>query len=351
MNGFDREDDREAALRVLAPMREGPLAVAGRLEQEEALRARVLHNLRDQVIDVPATLRARARRRLVIASLGGASLLAAAAAGVLAFVAQRTPSVVANAPQEPPRAALSVEAIEGAGGADAVAAAWIDASGHSHALATRALPAGALELQSNDTSPRLRTSQGVQVTLSASSRLRVRSLGTGDGPELRLLAGEVSCAVPKLGATRQFAIDAPGARVIVHGTRFTVRATGSKTCVRVSEGVVSVHPEANDAEVKRLGPGEQWGCEPERKAAEPPSAARTAKTRTRPSRAAELEPREPEAPSGTLDAENRLLAEALRAERRNERSRARRLFAELLREHPSSPLALEASKGLERTRD
>jgi TolA-binding protein len=45
-----------------------------------------------------------------------------------------------------------------------------------------------------------------------------------------------------------------------------------------------------------------------------------------------------------------LLAEALSAERKQDRTRARQLFAELLEKHPSSPLAADAAKGLARTR-
>jgi hypothetical protein len=56
------------------------------------------------------------------------------------------------------------------------------------------------------------------------------------------------------------------------------------------------------------------------------------------------------APAGTLDEENRLLAEALRAERKQDRARAHRLFSELLRKHPASLLAVEAEAGLSRTR-
>ena len=349
MSGFDR--DHESALRVLAPMREGPLAVAGRAEEQGALRGRVLVALRDQVVDVPATLRAHKRRRTVLSVLGGGAVLAVAAAATLVLVSPNQQSVAIDKP--PATSLLRVEALDPVAldpdeGVEQVAATWIDAGGESHALAADALPIGTLELRSNDSAPRLRTAQGVAMKLSPRARLRVRSANTDEGPELRLLAGEVACAVPKLGATRQFAIDAPGARVIVHGTRFSVRATGGTTCVRVTEGLVAVHPEASDAPVKRVGPGEQWGCEPEAKAATPVRAP--SKSRLRAARAIEAEDSasEPEG-IGTLDAENRLLAEALSAETKNDRVRARRLFAELLREHPSSPLAADAARGLERT--
>jgi hypothetical protein len=67
--------------------------------------------------------------------------------------------------------------------------------------------------------------------------------------------------------------------------------------------------------------------------------------------AAELEATSEREPAGTLDAENRLLAEALSAERKHDRARAQRLFAELLHKHPSSPLAVDAAAGLQRTRE
>jgi len=106
-----------------------------------------------------------------------------------------------------------------------------------------------------------------------------------------------------------------------------------------------VHPERSDAPVVRLGPGEQWGCEP----VDSPSSSASSKRRARAARAV---PEAPPVPTqGTLDAENRLLADALRAEGHSDRARAHRLFSELLREHPSSPLAVEARAGLARTRD
>jgi ferric-dicitrate binding protein FerR (iron transport regulator) len=352
MNDFDRDTDREAALRVLAPMREGPLAVAGRAEQEAALRARVVHSLQAQVGGLPLALDARRRQRRLIALASSGAVLAAAAAAALAWLPQlgEQSAIIASGSAS----AVRVEAIDIAQGHEQAPATWIDAAGKTHPLviggADSELPSGTLELRANGTTPRLRTAQGAKVKLSPRGRLRVTSARAEEGPALRLLEGEVACVVPKLGATRQFAIDAPGARVIVHGTQFSVRAEGGMTCVRVTEGVVAVHPESSDAEVERLGPGDSWGCEPETDVGK---ARRTrAAKRGRVARAIEREePVEAEpAPAGTLDEENRLLAEALRAERKQDRARAHRLFSELLRKHPASLLAVEAEAGLSRTR-
>lgn len=346
------DHDRDEALRALAPMREGPLAVAGRAQEQAALRSRVLETLREQVEGMPARARVQKQRRMWVGVASAGTALAAAAAVAIAWLPSQAEQVSASVAPAALPSAVRVDAIDGSPGAEHVAPVWIDDAGQSHALLASvggaSLPTGTLELRSNSAVPRLRTSQGVELTLSPRARLRVRNARADEGAELRLLDGEVTCAVPKLGATRQFAIDAPGARVIVHGTRFSVRATAGKTCVRVTEGLVAVHPEASDAPVRRLGPGEQWGCEVESARAQP---VRAPKPRVRPSRAPELEEPSEAEPAGTLDAENRLLAEALSAERKRDRARAQRLFAELLRKHPSSPLAIDAAAGLQRTRE
>jgi len=352
MTDFDRDTDRDAALRVLAPMREGPLALAGRPEHEAALRARVVSSLQARVGAVPLELDARRRQRRLIAFASGGAMLAAAAAAALVWMPSGDESAIVASGA---KSAVRVEAIEIAAGQEQAPATWIDAAGKTHPLlvgtAESELPSGTLELRANGTTPRLRTAQGAQVKLSPRGRLRVTSARAEEGPALRLLEGEVACVVPKLGATRQFAIDAPGARVIVHGTEFSVRAEGGLTCVRVTEGLVAVHPESSDAEVERLGPGDAWGCEPDTEAGKARRTARAAK-RARMARAIEREPVEPAPPpSGTLDEENRLLADALRAERNQDRVRAHRLFSELLRKHPASPLAVEAEAGLSRTRE
>jgi hypothetical protein len=346
------DEDRDEALRALAPMRDGPVAVAGRAHEEAALRARVLEALSADVEALPGQVIARKRQQVIARVTAASCVLAAAAAAVIALLPRESASSV-QAAAAPLLAPVRVEAIDLGPEGVVVAPEWIDGLGERHALTAGArgwaLPEGTLELRSNDAAPRLRTAQGVELKLSKKARLRVQSTRADEGAELRLLDGEVACAVPKLGAARQFAIDAPGVRVIVHGTRFTVRAKGEQTCVRVTEGLVAVHPEASDGEVKRIGPGEHWGCEIEEDKPAEPQRAQT-KTRVRPSRApAEAMPRERE-PAGTLDAENRLLAEALSAERKRDRARARQLFAELLQKHPGSPLAADAAKGLARTR-
>lgn len=350
---IEHDEDRDEVLRALAPMREGPVALGGRAHEEAALRSRVLETLRAEVAEVPARARKRRQQRVIARVAGVSCALAAAAAAAVAFMPREREAQASVPPVVAPvMSAVRVEAIDSEGAATA-SPEWIDAFGDHHALSASAqnglLPAGTLELRSNDAAPRLRTAQGVELKLSKKARLRVKSARAEEGAELRLLDGEVACAVPKLGATRQFAIDAPGVRVIVHGTRFSVRARGAQTCVRVTEGLVAVHPEASDAEVKRLGPGESWGCEPQTAAVDTPRAA---KPRARVTRAAVSEvASDPESTNtGTLDAENRLLADALRAERTNDRVRAHRLFAELLAKHPSSLLAADAARGLERTR-
>jgi TolA-binding protein len=141
--------------------------------------------------------------------------------------------------------------------------------------------------------------------------------------------------------------------VVVHGTRFVVRvrdAAENRTCVRVQEGIVAVHQHVDGHERSvRLHAGDQLGCEAEPK--QPTSAQDHKPARVvHRKRTSNQEALEPVAPSGTLAEENRLLSDALAAERDDDRARARRLFQKLLDRYPSSPLARDAASGIERTR-
>ncbi|MDD9933138.1 MAG: FecR domain-containing protein [Myxococcales bacterium] len=333
---------------------ESPLSVlreplpAESSEIEAATRARVLGALHAGVEGLPLA-RARARRRQRVASVAGATALAAAAALVIWIPAQQGapsgPRVEAAAPAAPP--ALRVQQLE-APGAEADAAVWIDAAGASHALQTSSgagLPADLRELRSEGTRVALRTAGGASVDLAPASLLALAAESKVGAEVLKLQRGEVECAVPPLGPAGRFSVHTPDARVVVHGTRFRV-GFDTRTCVRVSEGLVAVHHERG---VERLRAGEQWGCEQE--APERAEADRTKRKTIRARRAAESRrAKQAVSASGTLEAENALLRDALLAERSGETARSRRLFEALLKRHPDSPLATEARAGLARTR-
>jgi ferric-dicitrate binding protein FerR (iron transport regulator) len=335
------EHEDEVA-RLLAPLREPlpsePLSASGRPANEasaEAMRERVLRVLRAQVMELPEAQlrreRAHKQRRVwLVAGTGG---LALAAAAMLAFVDRSAPEPTASVAPNVARSADEGSVIEGA--------QWVSADGQSHPIVQGMLvPEGSRELRAERKTARVRTRVGAEVQLAPNTRLSVQ-----EDAALRVLDGEVACSVPKLGS-EIFSIDTPSARVVVHGTRFTVRVAGDKrerTCVRVQEGVVAVHAHRPGAQPVRLLAGDTWGCE------------------QAPIEAAAIKPVPPRKPSqarhetrvtsrGTLDAENRLLAEALSAERENDRVRANALFRQLLERHPSSPLASEARAGLGRTR-
>ena len=362
---------------LLAPMRDGPIALS-RTTEVAAQRERLLRGLRQAVREVPVR-RARARRqRFVWSALATTSALAAA--GLLAF------GLEPNVAGVPRAGSLQVEPL------GHESAAWVGADGLRRSIAAAGPLEGNGELVAAAESwSRLSTPQGVRVELAPRTRLRVRKAARDRrSAQLNLVEGEVHCDVPKLGREAQFSIATPSARVIVHGTRFSVRVGGPDrpgTCVRVSEGLVEVRA---GRERKMLPPGTQWGCEPQTPSvaavvgplaranvatavpldstveastadsgprvqsaprAQLRKAARLARARAAARRAAEQDRAEqPVRLSGTLAEENRLLAAALTAERGRDAERARELFEQLLARNPSSPLAPEARAGLSRVR-
>jgi hypothetical protein len=370
---------------LLAPMRDGPIALSSAADVA-AQRERLLRGLRHDVREVPLR-RARERRRTALWSTAGAL----AAAGALAFgLGRSTPTLAPAGGALAFADALQVEPL------GHESAAWIGADGMRRSVAAASALEGSGELVAAAQSwSRLSTPQGVRVELAPRTRLRVREAARDRrAAQLNLVEGEVHCDVPKLGAEAQFSIATPDARVIVHGTRFSVRVGGPDdpgTCVRVSEGLVEVRA---GAQRTMLPPGTQWGCEPvaERTvarlaragsaAAEPPSsrpevaaptsaeasprasarrparAVRAAQARARrasiagqsAARDADQRTVEQARPSGTLGEENRLLSAALTAERNRDAASARTLFEQLLSRNPGSPLAPEARAGLARVR-
>jgi len=77
---------------------------------------------------------------------------------------------------------------------------------------------------------------------------------------LLLTHGRVDVEVPKLDRERGFSVQTPDAKVVVHGTGFSVSVApedqrGIRTAVSVTHGVVSVEHEGREV---RLGAGQHW---------------------------------------------------------------------------------------------
>jgi hypothetical protein len=198
-------------------------------------------------------------------------------------------------------------------------------------------------------SAELRTDGGVSLALAESSVVLLNELGNASQKRLRLLAGEVTCQVPRLAQNESFAVVTPSARVVVHGTVFRVRVNDATardgTCVEVTEGAVIVH---HDSGQIALNSGESWGC-----GAKPRSAERAASRsdRSQLERAPLRESADARRSSaGTLEPEVRLLQAALVAERNGDKAAAERALSLLLRRYPQSPLSTEARGALSRIR-
>jgi hypothetical protein len=346
---------------LLAPMRDGPVALSGH-GAGASRRQRLLPSVHAAVQATPQRLRrTRMLRRATHVGSGIAALIAVVTAIGLR-TEPATPAAVAGA-------SLRVEAL----GSEPVT--FVDAAGAAQTIAGDAALDGVGELRAPASSwSRVLTARGARVELAPRARLRVARPRTASGARdvgLRLEQGEAHLSVPKLSAGDQFSIATPDARVVVHGTIFSVKvddAAPSRTCVRVNEGLVEVQHRAGSTFLK---PGMQWGCaertEPPAQATlaavvEAPKAAvddadeiatddaPRARTRSARRHAARARRNAAAAEAGTLDEETSLLATALAAERDGELTRASSLFSELLVRHPRSPLAPEARMGLARTR-
>jgi FecR protein len=180
----------------------------------------------------------------------------------------------------------------------------------------------------------LRAESGYEMTLLEESSLRLLE-GTPKATRLELKEGEVRLSVPKLGADRSLEVVTSDARVIVHGTTFSVRLreTGEKplTCVAVSEGRVEVVYTAGERLFLNGGEASPCGGETAEEAAVRGPEARSER-----------------APVTTLTIENRLLGRALAAERERDYRKAAKAYQELLTRFPRSQFRPEAEDGLRR---
>lgn len=200
---------------------------------------------------------------------------------------------------------------------------------------------------------RLVFASGVEVEVAAGSRAHVAR--ASDSEEvLELDLGAVSVHAPPLGA-RSFAVHTPDARVVVHGTRFSVKvenaASGTTTSVEVTEGTVAV---LRDGARTLLTPGMSWSSKAatETSAASPsqgPSAPLPDETGKSADKLARKSPASPAAqpklaatdPSALAE-QNKLFAAAVAARQRGDDRAALGQLNQLLGRYPTSPLAPEA---------
>lgn len=163
--------------------------------------------------------------------------------------------------------------------------------------------------------------------------------------QIALNRGRVDLSVPKLKAGTSLSVATPDAVVTVHGTRFSVEVMPERTCVRVSEGVVSVvRGEAREL----LTRGQSSGCTPAPRLA---SAATSELVGDKPTAGDAAAARsKPKSVPGTLDQENRLFQSALRAEQSGDRAQALALANKLLTRYPSSVMAPDARRIVARVR-
>jgi len=201
-------------------------------------------------------------------------------------------------------------------------------------------------------SAELVTSAGLGLNLGDATRVSLSGLVTPAVNQVELKQGLLTCSVPHLHEGQRFSVQTPDARVVVHGTVFSVRVDsnrthGSQTCVEVTDGVVIVQHAGSET---ALNAGDRWGCGSKASGTAagdpvpaPPAVAGISERHAVPRSSARPVER------STLGEESRLLQEALAAERVGQRDRAQILINQLLRRYPNSPLASEARRASSRT--
>jgi hypothetical protein len=326
-------DDAQKVQSLLEPLRERPLTVDA--ERLAARRGRIVPALRRQLAEELPRRRVLRRARWFM----GAGLAAAAVLALWVGFQQLSSHRDATIAFAPPTDGIMM--VEGA--------AFLERHGVTRALVRgEQLPAPAKgELTTAPAaSARLRGADGLELELGAATRVSLAALSPHKRRDrVYLSEGQLTCRVPPLDTEEHFSVVTPDARVVVHGTVFTVRvgSAGSDrpTCVQVAEGKVVVH-HRNGQSV--LEPGASWGCTPETTSA-PSAVERDSRTALRPpSRAAAVA----SGASGTLARETALLQSALAHERAGRSQAAVETLRELLAKHPQSPLLPEARRALER---
>jgi hypothetical protein len=328
-------DDATEVRRLLAPLRERPVSVHP--ERQAARRARVVASLKHEVGALAARRSASPRRRAGFAVFG----LAAAASVLIGgrFLFQHN-------------AAASTASLTFVGSVgDTVAGSGANPR-HLRSGENLSLDPGEIE-SAEQGSAELVNAAGLGLHLGSATRVSLAGLIGPEGKnQVELRQGSLTCSVPHLKEGQRFSVATPDARVVVHGTVFSVQvdskqASGSETCVRVTDGVVIVqHGGAETA----LNAGDSWGCSEvalpatqstPMASADAPQPSDGSTTDTNHAGVHSMQ-------RGTLSDENRLFQAALAAERQGQKDKAEAALNRLLSRYPSSPLGTEARRALAR---
>lgn len=154
---------------------------------------------------------------------------------------------------------------------------------------------------------------------------------------LLLTYGRVDVEVPKLDRERGFSVQTPDAKVVVHGTGFSVSVApenepGIRTAVSVTHGVVSVEHEGRHI---RLSAGQHWP--------DPSASDQVEKPRSKRAGKASRSRRAPSArESRELAEQNGHFARAMLLKNQGQTEGALSELTHLLSSHPASPLRQEA---------
>lgn len=333
---------------ALAPLREAKVP-SGELERLAAAEERVAERLRSVMREAPSAAPPWRRPRVAIWAAAAAVCMAGAGVGLNARLGEKDAGPI-------------VRVLRGR-------ATLYEAGERQALLADDGLSAIAGELEAGAEGVTISAASGIVLDLSRGSRVSLEDLTAPAEGGVRLLHGSVSCRVAPQEGKRRFSVLTPDVRVVVHGTAFSVTfdssAPEARTCVRVSEGVVSVHqPESH----RLLSAGMEYGCsvpkvDEDSTAPSAPSGAiapsdrtslplatprQTERPRRAPEPAAPAAPAEDSEPSPVLSEQNRLLRAALAAEHRGDFAAARANIRTLLQQHPDSPLSAEARIVLKR---
>ncbi|HTA91605.1 MAG TPA: FecR domain-containing protein [Polyangiaceae bacterium] len=330
-------DDASEVRRLLSPLRDRPVSVDP--ERLAARRSRVVTSLKREVHALATQRAERPRRRAGFAALAlaaAACLLAGArvitqyhaaqSTATLTFVGSVGDTVTLGGPS--PRNLQSGESLTRDPGE-------IDTAEQ-----------GSAELVG---------SAGLGLRLGSATRVALGGLlGSAPKNQAELRQGLLTCTVPHLSEGQRFSVSTPDARVVVHGTVFSVRvdskqASGSQTCVSVTDGVVIVQHAGTET---ALNAGDSWGCSQDADGdAKPSDTAQQDVTQDGEGSATNRGTSHGvlHAPDhGTLSDENRLFQAALAAERLGQQDKAELDLNRLLSKYPSSPLGPEARRALSR---
>ncbi len=335
-------DEASETRQLLASLRDRPVSVDS--ERAAARRARVISSIEREVSSLGARRAKRTQKRAAIAALS----LAASAA--LAFGGLR----LAERHAPPPRL-LTLTFV---GSVGETVAGEIGQTGRSlHAGEALSVDPGEIQTAALG-SAELVSSAGLGLRLGGDTRVALTGLlGPNGKQQVTLSQGVLGCSVPHLQEGQRFSVQTPDARVVVHGTVFSVHVDrsfplGSQTCVEVTDGVVIVHHGGAET---ALNAGDSWGCKAFHLPAEGTPSAPSDVTRqsevsaqSRDASAPLMKPSPRVTEHGTLSDERRLFQRALAADRLGEHDQAETLLNQLLNKYPSSPLAPEARRALSR---